>query len=106
MCPCWYGRSAPFEIVGHGAAHGSQPRTPLRVHRAYDRNRMRPRRTICDDVRCHGEFTDQFAVDPYIRRAEPAQNAGVPDEIDTPLPRVRRLVLRVEGGGPCCAGLQ
>jgi hypothetical protein len=30
----------------------------------------------------------------------------VPDEIDTPLPRVRRLVLRVEGDGLCCASLQ
>ena len=96
-----------FEIVGHaglntdlGLAPPLSPSRPTTV-------------IVCDPAGRSAamyvptaRFADQFAVDPDIRRAKPAQNAGVPDEIDVPLPRIHRPVLRFEGDGLCCASLQ
>src|SRR5437879_795129 len=92
-----------LEVMRHTQCKTDVSLASYRIPCTIDGDLVGPWGTVDNNVCTRSEFADQFAVDLDGRRAEAAHNAGMSDEVETPLSPVQRLVLRLKGDGLCCS---
>jgi hypothetical protein len=92
-----------LEVVRHPRLKADVSLASDCIPYSIDGDLVSPWRTVDNKVRTGSEFADQFTVGLDGRRAVAAHDAGMSDEVETALSPVQRLVLRLEGGGLCCA---